>query len=227
MRIDRAGTFQAWPTSHEVTETGAPNCFPRFEVQFTIVGEYDFEALEYLDVSSEELETRGFFCLTGKDNRVLMGADQVHDAFGWGGGIPELRDADYSKTPVVLVIKISDFNQKLQVDSLHNAEVDPTNIGGIKALAPERLAKIEYQSNFLQIIGILAVCVILIYRGYWYIIFAFIFSVGISYSHGIASFKKYKMIMQLHGTIYDPKTDKSPTRRRSHVIKTVFGRIPY
>ena len=145
MRIDREGTFQAWPTSHEVGETGAPKCYPQFVVQFQIVGEYDFETSEYNDVSAEGLESRGYFCLTGKDHKILMGADQVHDAFGWNGSIAELQAADYGETPVVIVIEEDEYNGKtsLKIQSLHNADVDPKNIGGIKALAPERVSKID------------------------------------------------------------------------------------
>jgi hypothetical protein len=114
-------------------------------VQFQIVGEYDFETSEYKDVSAEGLESRGYFCLTGQDNNILMGADQVHDAFGWGGSIEELRTADYCETPVVIVVEESEWKGKtsLKIESLHNADVDPKNIGGIKALAPERVAKID------------------------------------------------------------------------------------
>jgi hypothetical protein len=114
-------------------------------VQFQIVGEYDFEAFEYNDVAAEELESRGYFCLTGKDHKILMGADQVHDAFGWGGSIEELRTADYGETPVVIVIEEDNYNNKpsMKIKSLHNADVDPKNIGGIVALAPERVAKID------------------------------------------------------------------------------------
>lgn len=145
MRIDRTGTFQAYPTSHEVGETGAPNCYPQFVVQFQIVSEYDFETSEYNDVSAEGLESRGFFCLTGKDRNILMGADQVHDAFGWSGSVEELRTADYSKTAVVIVIEEEEYKGKLsmKVKSLHNIDVDPKNIGGIEVLAPERVAQID------------------------------------------------------------------------------------
>ncbi len=145
MRIDREGTFQAWPTSHEVGETPAPNCYPQFVVQFQIVGEYDFETSEYNDVSTEELESRGYFCLTGKDHKILTGANQVHDAFGWNGSIAELQAADYSETPVVIVIENEEYKNKvsLKIQSLHHADVDPKNIGGIVALAPERVAKID------------------------------------------------------------------------------------
>lgn len=91
---------------------------------------------------------------------------------------------------------------------------------------PERLAKIEYRSHFYQIIGVSAVCTVLIAKGYWYVIFAFIFSIGVSYSNGIASYQKYKLIKSM--TAPEPiekyLDDKSPTRRRSKIITHVFGK---
>ncbi len=88
---------------------------------------------------------------------------------------------------------------------------------------PERLAKVEYQSHFMQILGVSFVCGMLIYKGLWYIIFAFIFSLGISYSQGMGAYQKYKAIMQIKGMDYDIENDKSPTRRRDYVIKNSFG----
>ena len=70
-------------------------------------------------------------------------------------------------------------------------------IQAIKNPPPERLASIEYKSHFLQGIGITVVCIFLIAKGFWYIIFAFVFGVGISYSQGITAYKKYQMIMSL------------------------------
>ncbi len=92
---------------------------------------------------------------------------------------------------------------------------------------PERLAKIEYQSHTLQAIGIIFVCIMLIMKGFWYIIFAMIFGVGISYSQGIAAYNKYKTIME-----YKPKEDPkdfeneiSPSRRRSKIIEHSLGSL--
>ncbi len=89
---------------------------------------------------------------------------------------------------------------------------------------PERLAKIEYQSHFMTMLGVSVVCVVLIMRGFWYIIFAFIFSLGISYSQGMTAYAKYKNIMILvkpeHPSNYDK--DISPTRRRSKIVYHVF-----
>lgn len=95
----------------------------------------------------------------------------------------------------------------------------------IKNPPPERLASIEYKSHGLQAIGITFVCVFLIFKGFWYIIFAFIFGVGISYSQGMAAYSKYKMIMSMkpEEKIEDFVKDSSPTRRRSKIIKHVFG----
>ena len=92
---------------------------------------------------------------------------------------------------------------------------------------PERLAKVEYQSHFLQILGTLAVCALLIYKGFWYIIFALIFGIGVSYSQGITAFQKYNAIKSIVGNEYNYNKDKSPSRKRDHVVKNVFGNYGY
>ncbi len=97
-----------------------------------------------------------------------------------------------------------------------------------KALAsppPERLAEIEYKSHFLQMVGIFAVCVMLIIKGFWYIIFALIFGVGVSYSQGITAYQKYKMIKSLYPVEKpeDYKKDISPSRKRSKIINFTIG----
>ena len=89
-----------------------------------------------------------------------------------------------------------------------------------------RLEKIEYQSHFMQILGVMAVCSILIWKGFWYIIFAFVFSIGVSYSQGVAAYRRYRIISQ-YKEPYSIKLDKSPTRRRDHVIKQVLGKYSW
>lgn len=98
----------------------------------------------------------------------------------------------------------------------------------IKNPPPERLAAIEYRSHAFHMLGVMIVSVILIYKGFWYIIFAFLFSLGVSYSQMMSSYHKYKMIQKFNP--YNPpdlKDDPSPTRRRSRIIKEVFGKYPY
>ena len=97
--------------------------------------------------------------------------------------------------------------------------------GAMKNPAPERLAKIEYQSHFFQMIGITIVCIVLIFKGFWWIIFAFIFGLGISYSQGMTSYIKYNNIMELikPEAMEDFEKDISPTRRRSKIINHIFG----
>ena len=91
---------------------------------------------------------------------------------------------------------------------------------------PQRLAKIEYQSHFLSMIGVMFVCIVLLSKGFWYIIFAFVFSLGISYSQGMSAYRKYVNIMN----VVEPEqakefeNDISPTRRRSKIIDYVFGK---
>ncbi len=87
---------------------------------------------------------------------------------------------------------------------------------------PGRLEKIEYRSHFFQILGVLFVCAILIARGFWWIIFAFIFSIGVSYSQGTAAYRRYKTLM-MYQEEYDPEIDKSPTRRADYIIRQAFG----
>lgn len=96
-------------------------------------------------------------------------------------------------------------------------------IVAMKSPPPERLAKIEYNSHVLGIIGTLTTCSILIYLGYWYVIFAFIFSLGVSYSQAVQANQKYNMIMAFKTDVYDPLADKSPSRRRSFIVREVLG----
>ncbi len=95
----------------------------------------------------------------------------------------------------------------------------------IKSPPPERLAKIEYQSHFFQMMGISIVCIMLVMKGYWYIILAFVFGLGISYSQGMSAYIKYNNIMQLINpeAVKDYDSDVSPTRRRSKIVNHVFG----
>lgn len=93
----------------------------------------------------------------------------------------------------------------------------------IKNTPPDRLAKIEYQSHFMQILGVSLVCGILIWKGYWWIIFAFIFSLGVSLSQGISAYQKYHVIKDIVGETYNYKKDKSFTRKRDYVITSVYG----
>lgn len=95
----------------------------------------------------------------------------------------------------------------------------------VKNPRPDRLAQIEYRSHFMQMLGVSTVCLILILKGLWYIIFAFVFSLGISYSQGMSSYMKYKNIVAIMGKepIEDYEKDVSPTRKRSKIINHVFG----
>ena len=96
----------------------------------------------------------------------------------------------------------------------------------MKAPPPDSLAKIEYQSHFLNILGTIVVSGILIYNSYWWVIFAFIFSIGVSYSQGVNAYEKYKMIKEYmpKEKLEDYDLDISPTRRRSKIVSNVFGK---
>jgi hypothetical protein len=89
----------------------------------------------------------------------------------------------------------------------------------------ERLASIEYKSHALNILGILVVTILLILHGFWYIIFAFIFGAGVSYSQMMSSYAKYKAIKRFN-PMNLPKIDKdpSPSRRRHRIIQETLGR---
>lgn len=93
---------------------------------------------------------------------------------------------------------------------------------------PERLAKIEFRSHFMQILGIAIVSLILIIKGFWYIIFALIFGVGVSYSQGMTAYRKYVQISSILGK-EDPvkyEMDISPTRRKGNIITHALGKGP-
>lgn len=95
----------------------------------------------------------------------------------------------------------------------------------IKTTPPDRLAKIEYQSHFMQMLGVSAVCGILIFKGFWWIIFAFVFSLGVSFSQAVSAYQRYNTIINIIGKPkYNPNKDKSFTRSRNYIIETVYGK---
>ncbi len=89
---------------------------------------------------------------------------------------------------------------------------------------PDRLAKVEYRSHFFQMFGISVVCLFLILKGFWYIIFAFIFGIGISYSQGMTAYAKYRAISALlkPESPDEYMNDPSITRRRTKIINYTF-----
>lgn len=94
---------------------------------------------------------------------------------------------------------------------------------------PERLAEIEYKSHFYQIFGISAVCIILFMKGLWYIIFALIFGVGVSYAQGMTAYQRYNAIMRLKNPerLEDYDKDISFTRRRNKIVNSVIPKSNY
>jgi hypothetical protein len=91
-----------------------------------------------------------------------------------------------------------------------------------------RLAAVEYRSHFLNILGVLAVCIILISKGYWYVIFALIFSIGVSYAQGMGAYQRYKVLMKFNPPVQVPiEKDISPSRRRQRYIESVFGKFRF
>ncbi len=97
-------------------------------------------------------------------------------------------------------------------------------INAVKSPPPERLAAIEYKSHALNILGVFMVSIILIVKGFWYIIFAFIFGTGVSYSQMVGSYQKYLAIKEFNPMkLPDIDKDLSPTRRRSRRINETLG----
>jgi len=98
----------------------------------------------------------------------------------------------------------------------------------LKNPPPERLMRIEYKSHLYQAIGITFVCGMLIYKGFWYIIFALIFGLGISYSQGMTAYKRYQFMMEFKEPekLEDIEKDISFTRRRSRIINSSLGSYP-
>lgn len=95
----------------------------------------------------------------------------------------------------------------------------------MKSPPPERLAKIEYTGHFLNIIGIIFTGILLIKsKTYWYIIFAFIFGILVSYSQGMTAYQRYKSISSLTSDKQLPiEQEISFTRKRSRIIEENIG----
>lgn len=92
---------------------------------------------------------------------------------------------------------------------------------------PERLAKVEYLSYKMSLIGNIITCGLLIYFGFWYVIFAFIFSLGILWSQMITAKRKYEFIKEALGIKEEPEkyeNDISYTRKRSKIITFIYGK---
>ena len=103
-----------------------------------------------------------------------------------------------------------------KLDSLKQALKNPP---------PERLAAIEFRSHMMQGFGIAFASVLLIIKGLWYIVFEFVFGIGISYSQGMNAYMKWKTLISMKSPekAIEFELEISPTRRRSKIIKHVFG----
>lgn len=98
----------------------------------------------------------------------------------------------------------------------------------MKNPSPERLTEIEFKSHFLQIGGIIiaGILIVIFAKPIWYIIFAFIFGVGVSYSQGMNAYRRYKTIKKF-SPVENPKDfekDISFTRRRGKIISHSYGK---
>jgi hypothetical protein len=91
----------------------------------------------------------------------------------------------------------------------------------IRSPPPDVIAKVEYRSAFLSALGILTVCSILIFRGFWWVIFALIFQLGSLWANGMAALARYDVFMSLkpEETYEYILDDISFTRRRGRLIK--------
>ena len=98
----------------------------------------------------------------------------------------------------------------------------------MKNPSPERLTEIEFKSHFLQIFGIIAagILIVIYAKPIWYIIFAFIFGVGVSYSQGMNAYRRYKTISKFKPkeNPKDFEKDISFTRKRSKIISYAYGK---
>lgn len=85
---------------------------------------------------------------------------------------------------------------------------------------PHILARIEYRGHFLNILGVLAVSLVLMFKGYWYAIFAFIFSTLVSYSQGMSALQRYRVFVSMlpEETYEYILSDKSFTRKRQRLV---------
>ena len=92
----------------------------------------------------------------------------------------------------------------------------------MKTPPDERLAGIEYRAHFLNILGVLVVSIILTLKGFWYIVFALIFNTGVSYSQGMSAYGRWRIIRGLRKDVPIEK-EISITRKRSRIVKTIFG----
>ena len=94
----------------------------------------------------------------------------------------------------------------------------------VRSPPPHILTKIEYRSHFLNIFGILGVSIVLILKGFWYVIFALIFSIGAYYAQGMSALQRYRVFVSMlpEETYEYILQDKSFTRKRQRLIKRVY-----
>jgi hypothetical protein len=97
----------------------------------------------------------------------------------------------------------------------------------VKSPPPELIAQVEYRSAFLSALGILAVTTILILKGLWWVIFAFVFQLGSLWANGMSAYARYKVFMSLRPeeTYEYVLSDISFTRRRGRLIKLRYSAI--
>lgn len=96
----------------------------------------------------------------------------------------------------------------------------------LKNVPPDRLLKINMQGYILQSIGIIVVCIILIYtKLVWWLIFVFIFGLWNNYSGFVTSYQQYNQIRELRKELNLPeKKLVSPHLKKVKLIKERFGR---
>lgn len=155
-KIKREGTFMAYPVSSGVDVTKA-NGYPQFVAQFACVQEYDFEDGNWVDISGNDEEIRGFFVLAGKDQKPTLNAKQISLAVDWkSGDLAELNGGDYSEVPVQIRVEKSD-NEKYPygVNWIDHKDADPTQVGTVKKLDESDIAKLSaiYGANLKLEIG--------------------------------------------------------------------------
>lgn len=99
--------------------------------------------------------------------------------------------------------------------------------------APERIYQLNMQANIMQGIGTSAVCLILMFTGLWWIIFAFVFTLIQNYTGYVTNRSQYNIVMMAkrmqegEKDVYkEIEQEISPSRRKIKIIKKQLGRWP-
>jgi len=141
--VDREGTFRGTLLRWQMKQT--KNGFPQFVPDIAAEEWYNPETEEFEPWSQYGQELRGYLVLFGanKDGSPLetFHVQNLKDALGWDGlSFESLENGEWGKTKVLFRTCISDFNGKIQIQSIDHADAPPTtelkrmDIGAISAM---------------------------------------------------------------------------------------------